>query len=135
MACLDTCVYVDLFRTKSQHREAAARKLDDLLARGELLVTTRFNVAELYLGVHLAAEKSLELQRVRQFLAKVQIINLGRRAAWFFGKTKAFLRQQGRPIADLDLLIAATAQSLGHAVITRNLGHYVRVPGLRVETY
>jgi len=135
MACLDTTFFIDLHSPRSKHRPAATQKLADLVNRGELLATTRFNVAELFLGVHLAANKRKELQRVKKFLAGVQVLPFGRGAAWLFGKTGAYLRKGGNPIASLDLLIAVTALSTGHAIITRNPGHFARVPGLIVESY
>jgi hypothetical protein len=53
MACLDTSFLIDLAGGGGKLRCArAATKLRHLAARGESLTTTRFNVAELYVGVY-----------------------------------------------------------------------------------
>jgi predicted nucleic acid-binding protein len=45
------------------------------------------------------------------------------------------LRAQGRLIGGNDLWIAATALRHENALVTRNLEHFARVPGLRVMGY
>ncbi len=45
------------------------------------------------------------------------------------------LRQQGEPIGDFDVLIAATALAAGLPVVTDNTRHFERVDGLLVESY
>lgn len=45
------------------------------------------------------------------------------------------LRQQGRPIDVPDLLLAATALAHDLTMVTRNVRHFDRVPGLLVENW
>lgn len=47
----------------------------------------------------------------------------------------AYLRQQGTPIEDADMLIAATAIVHNLALITDNEKHFNRVVGLQVENW
>lgn len=47
----------------------------------------------------------------------------------------ADLKQRGQLITDADILIAATALYHGLTLVTNNLSHYYRVPGLTVETW
>ena len=54
MASLDTSMLVDLLRRRSRFHRRALAKLDELQARGESLATTRFTVAELYVGIELS---------------------------------------------------------------------------------
>lgn len=135
MACLDTTILVDLNRTRSEFAARAARKIVDLNNRGEKLVTTRFNVAELYLGVQLAQDRQRETQHVRKLLAAMEILDFDDRAAWLFGEITAEQQRLGRPIGDLDSLIAATALAAGHRLITRNTAHFADIRGLSVEDY
>jgi tRNA(fMet)-specific endonuclease VapC len=47
----------------------------------------------------------------------------------------ATLRREGRLLPDADLLIAATALAHGHTLVTSNLKHFERVPGLQLENW
>ncbi len=49
-----------------------------------------------------------------------------------FARVRAGLREQGNLIADLDLLIAATAIAYDLTLLTRNRRHFERVPGLSI---
>lgn len=52
-----------------------------------------------------------------------------------FGRIKATLERRGTRIEDFDAAIAAHALALDATLVTANLGHMVRVPGLRVEDW
>jgi tRNA(fMet)-specific endonuclease VapC len=52
-----------------------------------------------------------------------------------FGRIKATLKRRGTRIEDFDAAIAAHALSLEATLVTANLDHMVRVPGLRVEDW
>ena len=63
------------------------------------------------------------------------------RAEWtdavsrMFGRIKATLERRGTRIDDFDAAIAAHALALDATLVTSNLGHMIRVPGLRVEDW
>lgn len=63
------------------------------------------------------------------------------RAAWTddvsarFGEAKAALEARGERVDDMDVAIAAHALSLGATLVTDNRKHFVRIPGLRVESW
>jgi tRNA(fMet)-specific endonuclease VapC len=63
------------------------------------------------------------------------------RAEWtdavshMFGRIKATLERRGTRIEDFDAAIAAHALTLDATLVTANLGHMIRVPGLRVEDW
>jgi len=63
------------------------------------------------------------------------------RAEWtdaisrMFGRIKATLERRGTRIDDFDAAIAAHALALDATLVTANLGHMIRVPGLRVEDW
>jgi tRNA(fMet)-specific endonuclease VapC len=52
-----------------------------------------------------------------------------------YGRVKATLERRGKRIEDFDAAIAAHALALGATLVTANLGHLTRVPGLRVEDW
>ena len=52
-----------------------------------------------------------------------------------FGRIKATLERRGTRIEDVDAAIAAHALALDGTLVTANLDHMIRVPGLRVEDW
>jgi tRNA(fMet)-specific endonuclease VapC len=63
------------------------------------------------------------------------------RAEWtdavsqMFGRIKATLERRGMRIADFDAAIAAHALALEATLVTANVDHMIRVPGLLVEDW
>ena len=137
MACLDTTMLVDLNRADVAYGRRAAQKVVELTDRGQALATTRFNAAEMYLGVQLATERhrDRELERGAIFwhASKSSPSTIAR--AWLFAGMTAHLRRIGRPAGDMDVLIAATALAAGHCLVTRNPAHFADIPGVVVEAY
>jgi predicted nucleic acid-binding protein len=136
MACLDTDALVDLTgRSGRRLRTAVRAKIAELLIGGAALVTTRFNVAELWVGVTRSADPRLEEERVAALLHPLRVLEFGEREAQVFGRLAGHLQERGTPIGDIDALIASVCLAHGHAIVTRNVKHFAKVPGLAVVTY
>jgi predicted nucleic acid-binding protein len=136
MACLDTTLLVDLLRSNPKRKREAIEKIEILVKSRETIVTTRMNLAELYVGVELSDDPERDYEQVRGILDYVSVIlELDDSAAQAFGQTTAHLRRLGRPAGDLDVLIAATALAHGHCLVTRNPAHFADIPHLVVECY
>ena len=56
-------------------------------------------------------------------------------AAEHYGHVRATLQQQGQPIGNNDLWLAAHALAEGWTLVTNNTREFTRVPGLRVENW
>jgi len=52
-----------------------------------------------------------------------------------FGRIKATLERRGTRIEDLDAAIAAHALALEATLVTANIDHMTRMPGLRIEDW
>jgi tRNA(fMet)-specific endonuclease VapC len=52
-----------------------------------------------------------------------------------FGRIKTTLERRGTRIEDFDAAIAAHALAVDATLVTANLGHMTRIPGLRVEDW
>ena len=52
-----------------------------------------------------------------------------------FGEIKATLEQKGTPLADADIIIAATALEEGLTLVTGNVRHYNRIKSLVIENW
>ncbi len=52
-----------------------------------------------------------------------------------FGTLKALLESRGRRLEDFDLMMAAHALELDATLVTSNVRHFARVPGLSIEDW
>jgi tRNA(fMet)-specific endonuclease VapC len=91
-------------------------------------------VAEIEYGIKRTDPSSrkrtlLELERDR-LLGTVKVLSWTLEASRLFGSIKAGLERDGNLIDDFEIAIAAIAMSHKAGVITANLSHFSRVPGL-----
>ncbi len=77
------------------------------------------------------------LARIRAFLSPPgpSALPIDDAAAKCFGRFKAALRRVGKPIGDLDLLIAGVAASRRLKVVTNNTEHFERITDISVENW
>ncbi len=107
-------------------------------AHAEDRITTNIvSLAELYYGVEKSAEQHRQHNRekLEELIAVIGYAPFSAAAAQFFGEHKASLRKLGQPIADLDLMIAAVALAEQAVLVTDNLKHFERIPGLQLENW
>lgn len=52
-----------------------------------------------------------------------------------YGQIKSTLEKRGERLEDFDVAIAAHARAAAATLVTANVGHMLRVPGLRVERW
>ena len=60
---------------------------------------------------------------------------LDRRSAQEAAAICAELWQRGEPLDDADILIAGIARANGLVLVTNNVQHFARIPGLKVENW
>jgi tRNA(fMet)-specific endonuclease VapC len=136
MALLDTTVYVDLRGRGGARRKAEAEAIiRQLIQAGDMLVTSRVNVAEILCGVELPNDRPNEQKAVNDYLARIGVLELDDQAARRFAVIRADLQKRGRLAGDMDTLIGAIALANGHAIVTRNSAHFANMPGLTVIGY
>ena len=105
-----------------------------LARRPSELAISALTVAELRFGAE--RRKSKRLHRlVDAFCGGVTILPFDEAAAARFGVIGAWLASRGEPIGQLDTLIASHALAEEMILVTNNMKHYSRVPGLRVENW
>lgn len=135
MACLDTTILIDLVGRRSARKRQAVRKIEELAGKGQALTTTRFNVAELYVGLARSVRPEEDEEAIGTLLREFEVLEFNDAAARVFGSITGFLQQIGKPAGDMDVLIAATAMVHGQSLITRNARHFKDIPHLIVEDY
>jgi tRNA(fMet)-specific endonuclease VapC len=136
MAVFDTTFLIDLMREVRKNRPGKAHdKFAELNSRGESFAVSAFTLAELMVGVHRSNDPAAEANRVEECLKLFNCIAFGEAAATIFGDVVGHLELKGEAIADMDALIASVALEQGELLVTRNPKHFLRVPGLIVESY
>lgn len=132
MYLLDTDTVSSLIKPKaSTHiKTHLAEVADDDLA---ISVIT---LMELYLGFYLSGQP----ESVRQFiedwvLPSISVIDLDPAQAQQAAEIQSFLRQKGRVLDWLDVMIAACALTYGCVLVTGNTRHFQRIPDLIIENW
>ncbi|HEX4417827.1 MAG TPA: PIN domain-containing protein [Kofleriaceae bacterium] len=98
-------------------------------------LTTAITVGELYWGACRSPARERHLRKIDEvLLPSLRVLPFDAKAARQFGELKAMLDNQGTPLADADLQIASIALTEGHELVTGNLRHFSRIPGLRINT-
>ena len=99
--------------------------------------TSAITLGELYYGAYRlgSMSKSLLERLEKTLLPNLPVISFDREAAHKYGQIRAELERNGIPIGDADLRIAAIALVRGLIVITGNISHFSRIPGLIVENW
>ncbi len=97
--------------------------------------TTAITLGELLYGVTRRGSSALA-ERVRDLIESAgPVLPFDERAARQYGFLRASLEGAGRRLAEPDLRIASIALSRDATLVTANVRHFARVPGLRVENW
>jgi len=97
--------------------------------------TSAVVIGELFKGAYRSSHTERHLSNIEaRVLPAVSVLPYDTEVARLWGRLQASLESKGRVLADADLQIAATALRHGLALVTGNLRHFERVPGLRIET-
>ena len=131
MPCFDT----DFLIAYLQNDPAATKKLKDLEARREpVAATTIVNAAELWKGVYRSKkDREKEAAKVKWLLDSLELLLLDYESARIVGELDASMRSNA--IGEPDLLIASIVLANGETLITKNIRHFGRVPGLKVASW
>ncbi len=96
--------------------------------------TSAVVVAQLYKGAFGSERASVHVSNIEtRVLPSLTILPFDVAIARVYGQIESTLRKGGRPLADADLQIAATALHHGLELVTGNVRHFERVPGLSLN--
>ena len=96
--------------------------------------TSAVVIGELYRGAFRSPNRDRQLHNIdHRLLPVLTVLPYDVAVARVFGAIRAELELKGRPLADPDLQIAATAVHHDLELVTGNLKHFARVPELRVS--
>lgn len=112
--------------------QALLQRVIDIIGNQEAALSAA-GVVELVHGIHRANTAERRARReafVEDLLAAVVVYPLTTEIARLAGKLDAEQQSHGVVIPFADLLIGTTALSLDYSVLTTNLRHFRRIPGL-----
>lgn len=89
-------------------------------------------VGEIYEGAFRSPDPQSHLDVFRAFLDFFSVLDLNDDIMERFASIRALLRRKGQIIPDLDIVLAATALHYDLTVLTYDVGHFRRIPGLKV---
>jgi tRNA(fMet)-specific endonuclease VapC len=99
------------------------------------IAISSITLSELQFGVYNSTNIERNSENLLRFLLGVEVLDYDSCAANEYGKIRAYLRRNGMPIGELDMLIAAHAKAENLTVATNNTREFKRVDGLRLEDW
>lgn len=90
--------------------------------------------AELRFGAEKAGRAKLT-ELVEAYLDRLAILDWTNEVSGYYARIRSQLERSGRPIGNMDLLIASHAVSQGSTLVTNNVKHFSSVSGLKVEVW
>ncbi len=128
MILLDTDICIHILRGNNKVIEER-RKYPDQVA------VSFITLAELYYGAEKSANPLKNRSLIEQFLLTLAVIHSDNQIMQRFGKLKAELEGLSKPLADADLLIAATALEKCNLLVTGNVKHFKRIEKLALANW
>ena len=124
---LDTNVLIDMF--KGSHR------VQERIFRAEFhnCYVSEITLAELYVGAFKGGRPK-QLQEIAFVVRRFHLLPVTP-ALETYAQLRVRLEEQGAPLDDFDLLIAATALHEGLTLVSANTRHFERIEGLRLENW
>ncbi len=130
MICLDSDFIVDLLKRKQN----AVMKFQSL--KGEEIASTEINYFEVLYGIFIKKQISqAEEELAEQFFESITDMVFDHSSAYNAAKISTSLEKEGLTIELNDSLIAGICLSNNCALLTKNIKHFSRIKGLKVETY
>ena len=130
-----------LFDTDSLSQVLKRSPLSSFIARlaatpVEHQFTTAITVGEMVYGAHRSARRDELLNQLQtRVWPNITILPFDRTAAEIYGGVRAELERAGVTIGEPDTRIAAIALARSLTVVTGNVRHFNRVPGVAVENW
>lgn len=123
---LDTDFVIELLRGRAR----ALRTLSDL--GSQRLAISLISVGETYEGAFRSANPQQHLGHFRDLLRPFPVLELNDPIMERFAEIRSNLRRRGELIADLDIMVGATALHHDLALLTYNVRHMDRIDMLNI---
>lgn len=124
---LDTniCIYIIKQKPEKVLRQFKAHSIGDI---GISCVT----LAELRFGVEKSQQVEKNRQALDEFILPLEIADFDEKAAESYGKVRASLEKEGKPVGSMDMMIGAHALGLGVTLVTNNIREFKQIKHLKI---
>ena len=127
---LDTCICSYILKKRPPSVKVRFEELEP----GALCISA-VTLAELYYGAARHPRGDAIRKEIDDFAARLAVVAWDETAADHYGTIRTTLERKGTPIGAMDMLIAAHARSVKAVLVTNDLRHFAKVPGLKVEDW
>jgi len=131
MVCLDTTFIIDLLRN---NKEAVSIK-EKLEKSSESIAIASPTIIELIRGLDSIHLRKDEENKINNFIDSIIVYPLGKQSAITSGNIHRELSKNGDIIDLEDIMIAGIVLTNNEKLITRNVKHFERIKGLKIEGY
>lgn len=128
---LDTGIAQDFIN----HRNGVRERADLVRYQGCRIGICTPVLGELWSGVEGSVSRERNLRLLRSALSRLVVWPYTNEAAQQFGRVFAELRRTGRPMQQIDIMVAAVAFSLGGCTVVSHDTDLTAVPGLTVQNW
>lgn len=101
---------------------------------GQLCISS-ITLAELHYGANRSRNVAHNLAVIHDFCKHLTVLPFEVEASAAYGRVRAALQKEGKPIGSNDMLIAAHALALELVIVTNNEKEFSRVSGLQCENW
>ncbi|HLO83897.1 MAG TPA: type II toxin-antitoxin system VapC family toxin [Nostocaceae cyanobacterium] len=127
---LDTCVVSDFVKGE----ENTLQRLKSVSSTD--VFVSSLTVMEVKYGLAVNPKRAVKIQPLIEiFFNSVTILPFDSRDAEQAAQIRSILKIAGTPIGAYDVLIAATALTQNHTIVTSNVREFQRIPNLQIENW
>ncbi|MGH1394575.1 MAG: type II toxin-antitoxin system VapC family toxin [Trichormus sp.] len=127
---LDTCVISDFVKgdKNTLHRLKSSNPVDIFISCLTLM--------EVNYGLAINPQRAIKIKPlIETLLTTITIVSFGAEEAEQAAQIRSILKTAGNPIGAYDVLIASTARTHNHIIVTSNVREFQRVPELKIENW
>ncbi len=105
------------------------------IAEGHRIGTCVPVLAEIVPGIERSSSRDRNLQALQSAMPTLKVWPVDQDSAFEYGRIHADLMRAGRPMQTIDIMIAATALTLGKCTVVTTASDLLAIPGLVVENW
>jgi tRNA(fMet)-specific endonuclease VapC len=117
------------------HRRGVDEQVREARNSGATIGTCLPVIGELFYGVEASQSRDLNRQRLVRALFGIKCWPCTRESAEEYGRIAAELKRIGRPMQQIDIMIAAIARTLGDCTVVTTDSDLSAIPGLAVVNW